>query len=73
MTGLIFGVAVLVGGLLAAHPVDPAGDPNDVFADPDLVLGGRLTIALHEDAERLVSAHKRKDTRTDDPHRSDHS
>ncbi|MEV8639494.1 hypothetical protein AB0395_48765 [Streptosporangium sp. NPDC051023] len=56
MTGLIFGVAVLVGGLLAAHQGPAENDPNRVFADPDLVLGGRLTIALHDEAERLAKA-----------------
>ncbi|MFC3985477.1 hypothetical protein [Streptosporangium jomthongense] len=55
MTGLMYGAVLLVGGLLAAHQGLAEDDPNDVFTDKDLVLGGRLIAALHDEAERLTT------------------
>lgn len=54
---LFFGAVVLAGGFLAAHHIrrlTTADDLHDVF-DDDLVLGGRLIAALHDEAEHLAT------------------
>ncbi|MEV7014133.1 hypothetical protein [Streptosporangium sp. NPDC051022] len=42
---------LLVGMVLAANDIP---DLHDVFADDELVLGGRLIVVLNDEAERLA-------------------
>ncbi|WP_433364243.1 hypothetical protein [Streptosporangium sp. CA-115845] len=62
MSALLLGAAVLAGGFLAARhlgTLTSADDLHDVFDDDDLVLGGRLTYVLHDEAEDLMKGEGR--------------
>lgn len=63
MSAFCFGVLALVGALLAARQLRHLAAADDVFDvfDDDLVLGGRLTYVLHDEAERLVAEADNRD------------